>query len=223
MPPRVIFNRDIGFLNSFYLKAFIFTVTRFLQIVLLEEGTMTSKDLTNKKIRLSTVDLALTAVFTALWAVLNLTLGPLSFQLLGLPLLHDFGVFFTLLLVTWITGRFGTSIVAGIIGSAIAILMGGPVLTVGFAAGAIVFDLLMFANKHKIRISLYSLAIAAIATIASAYFAGVIIGTFFMGNGILWALTIWGGWHLIGGILTVAAILPIIVVLEKANLRKIKN
>ena len=72
----------------------------------------------------ATVDVALTGVFCALWIVLNLTLGPLSFSLLGLPILHDFGVFFTLLLVAWVTGRFGTSLMAGIIGSIFAILLG---------------------------------------------------------------------------------------------------
>jgi len=38
-----------------------------------------------------------------------------------------------------------------------------------------------------------------------------------------WALTFWGGWHLIGGIVTVAITLPVIGVLEKANIRRIKN
>jgi hypothetical protein len=187
------------------------------------KGIITGKDLKNKKIRLSTLNLALTAIFTALWVVLNLTLGPLSFQLLHLPLLHDFGVFFTLILVTWITGRFGASLLVGIIGSGVAILMGGPIMISGFAAAAILFDLLMITNRHKIRISIKSLIIAAISTIISAYFAGVVIGVFFMGNGVQWALTIWGGWHLIGGILTAAVTLPIIVGLEKANIRKIKN
>ena len=184
---------------------------------------MNTQDRSNKNNIFSTVDIALVAVFTALWAVLNLTLGPLSFQLLHLPILHDFGVFLTLLLVTWITGRFGTSLLAGIIGSVIAILMGGPILIVGFAAAAILFDLMMLASRHKIRISLKSLLIAAISTIVSAYFAGAVIGIFFMGNGTQWALTFWGGWHLIGGILAVTVALPIIVVLEKANIRKIKN
>jgi hypothetical protein len=44
-----------------------------------------------KKPYLTTVDVAL-ALFCALYVTLNLTLGPLSFALLGLPILHDFGV-----------------------------------------------------------------------------------------------------------------------------------
>jgi hypothetical protein len=38
-----------------------------------------------------------------------------------------------------------------------------------------------------------------------------------------WALTFWGGWHLVGGILTLAITLPIILTLEKANVRKIRG
>jgi hypothetical protein len=168
-----------------------------------------------------TIDIAFIAIFSALYIVMNLTLGPLSFQLLGLPILHDFGIFFTLLLVAWITGRLGTSIAVAIIGSAIAILLGAPPLIIGFAVSSIMFDIILIANHHKIRNSIKGLAVPVLATIISAYVAGVIIGILFMSNGIQWALTIWGGWHLIGGILTIAITLPIIAGLEKANVRKL--
>ena len=93
-----------------------------------------------------------------------------------------------------------------------------------FAASAVIFDLLMSANHHKIRISTYSLIIAVIATIVSAYFAGVLIGMLFTSNQTLqWALTFWGGWHLVGGVMTVAITLPIILSLEKTNVRKLKG
>jgi hypothetical protein len=173
---------------------------------------------------LRTVDIALTAVFCAFFAVLNLTLGPLSFQLLQLPILHDFAVFLPLLLVTWVTGRFVTASFVGIIGSVVAIFLGGPPLIVCFAASAIIFDFLMFADRHRIRISIYSLVVATIATLISAYIAGVLIGVFFTpGQTIQWALTFWGGWHLVGGIMTIVITLPIIMALEKANIRKIKG
>jgi hypothetical protein len=177
-----------------------------------------------RKTHFATVDVALTSVFCALWVAFNLTLGPLSFQLLGLPILHDFGVFFTLLLVAWVTGRFGTSLLAGIIGSIFAILLGGPPLIICFAASAVVFDVLMFGNHHRIRIACFSLAITAIVTLVSAYFAGVLIGVFFTpGETFSWALTFWGGWHLVGGMMTVVLTFPIIIALEKANVRKIKG
>lgn len=181
----------------------------------------------SNKVHFKAVDVALTGVFCALWIVLNLTLGPLSFQLTGLPIVHDFAAFFTLLLVAWVTGRFGTSLLVGVIGSIVTILV-GPAILVGpmicFAASAVIFDVLMSANQHKIRISPYSLTIAAISTVVSAYFAGVLFGVLFASNETLrGALTFWGGWHLVGGVMTVAITLPIIFSLEKAGVRKIKG
>lgn len=173
---------------------------------------------------LKTVDVALTGVFCAVFVTLNLTLGPLSFSLTGLPVLHDVAVFFPLLLIAWVTGRFGTSSLVGIIGSILAISLGGLPLIICFAPSAVVFDMLMSANHHKIRIATYSLIITAIATFLSAYFAGVLIGVFFTPSQTLqWALTFWGGWHTVGGILSLVIALPIILALEKANVRKIKG
>ena len=170
-----------------------------------------------------TIDIAFIAIFSALYIVMNLTLGPLSFQLLGLPILHDFGIFFTLLLVAWITGELGTSIAVAFIGTAIAIPLGAPTLIIGFAISAILFDTLLIANHHKIRNSFKGFAVAALATMISAYVAGVLIGALFMSNGVQWALTIWGGWHLVGGIVATAVTLPIIAALEKANVRRLAN
>jgi hypothetical protein len=176
----------------------------------------------NDKTRLSTVDIALMAVFCALFAVLNLTLGPLSFQLLQLPVLHDFAAFFPLLIIAWAVGRFGASSFVGIIGSIIAIFWGGPPLIICFAASAVIFDLLMSANRHAVRISIFSFTVVAISTMLSAYLAGVFIGIFFTPNQtLLWAITFWGGWHLVGGIVTLVITFPVILALENAGVRKI--
>jgi len=180
----------------------------------------------DRKTYFSTVDLALTSVLCVLWIFLNWLLAPLSFALLGNPILHDFSVFFTLLLVVWVTGRFGTSLLAGIVGSIIVVFLPGSppaIIMFCFAISAVVFDLLMSANHHKIRISIYSLAIAAVATILSAFVAGVLIGILSTSSGLEVALTFWGGWHVVGGIFALAIPLPVIMALEKANVRKIKG
>lgn len=176
----------------------------------------------------TTTDIALVSVFCALWASLNLTLGPMGFTWFKLPILCDFSVFFTLLLVTWITGKFGTASIVGIIGSIIVLMIRPSPHIPGFTASAILFDMLMLANRHKIHVKVYNLIVAALVTMISAYFAGVVIGIFFMSKPLTietvqWALTFWGGWHLLGGILTVIITLPIIGVLEKANVRRIKS
>ncbi len=177
----------------------------------------------NGNTHFKTIDIAFIAIFSALYIVMNLTLGPLSFQLLGLPILHDFGIFFTLLLVAWITGRLGTSIAVAFIGTATAILLGAPPLIIGFAASSILFDIILIANHHKIRNSIRGLMVPTLATMIAAYFAGVLIGILFTSNGLQWALTIWGGWHLVGGILTTIVTLPIIAGLERANVRRLAN
>ncbi len=132
--------------------------------------------MTSKK-HFTTVDIALASVFCALWVVLNLTVAPISFRLLGLPIVHDLITFFIFLIVAWATGKFGTTSFVGIVG----------------------------------------------ATIVSAYFAGVLIGVLFMSGSLNWALTFWGVWHLIGGVIGIVTTLPVIAILEKANVRKIKD
>jgi len=172
------------------------------------------------------VDVALISVFCALWPALNLTLGPLGFALLRLPIFCDFAVYLTLLLATWATGKFGTTSIVGIIGSIIAYFIRASPHIIGFAASAIIFDILMSANHHKLHAKAYNMAVAALVTAISAYFAGVVIGVFFMNKPLdwttlRWALTFWGGWHLIGGIMSIAITLPILGILEKGNVRRI--
>lgn len=178
---------------------------------------------TNRNTHFRAIDVAFITIFSALYVVMNLFLGPLSFQLLGLPILHDFGIFFTLLLVAWITGRFGTSIAVAFIGTGIAILLGAPPLIIGFAASSIIFDIILIANHHKIRNSIKGLAVPSLATVFAAYVAGIAIGVLFMSNGVQWALTVWGGWHMVGGTIATAITLPVIWGLEKANVRRLVN
>ncbi|MEM3576937.1 MAG: hypothetical protein QXX51_00580 [Candidatus Bathyarchaeia archaeon] len=176
--------------------------------------------------RLTAQDIALIGFFCALWAVLNINVGPLGFQLWGLPILCDFSVFFTLLLTTWATGKFGTASMVGVIGTIIVLMIRPSPHMMGFALSAILFDTLMFASKHKIHSKPKPIAATISATIISAYFAGVVIGIFFSNKTLEWttmewALTFWGILHLLGGILSLAITLPVIGALEKANVRRI--
>jgi hypothetical protein len=97
-----------------------------------------------------------------------------------------------------------------------------------FAASAILFDMLMVANHHRLQLKTYKMAIAPLATALSAYFAGVLIGILFMGRtlsweNVQWALTFWGVWHLIGGVIATIVTLPMIGILERAHVREIKS
>ncbi len=71
----------------------------------------------SNKTHFKTVDIALISIFSALWIALNYYAAPLSFQLLHLPVGHGIIVFFTLLLATWATGKYGAASAVGIIGS----------------------------------------------------------------------------------------------------------
>lgn len=174
--------------------------------------------------RLKPVDIAAIAIFSAMWAILNLTVGPLGFTLFRLPIFCDFSVYFTLLLATWTSSKKGTPSAIGIIGTLIVLAMRpGSTQMWGFLASALLFDALMIFCKHEIRFKPYNMAIAAIATTVSAYFAGVIIGTVFMGGSLGWALTFWGIWHLIGGIISLIIAIPVIGALEKAGVKGMKG
>jgi len=181
-----------------------------------------------RHIYFSAIDIALISVFCALWTTLNLTLGPLGFAWFGLPIFCDFAVFLTLLLVTWITNKFGAASLVGIIGSIIILLIRASPHIIGFAISAIFFDILMSLNHHRLSAKIYNMTVAAIVTAISAYFAGAVIGVFFSNKPfnfkiVEWALTFWGSWHLIGGIISIIVTLPIIGCLEKANVRRIKS
>jgi len=170
------------------------------------------------------VDIATIAVFSAMWAILNLTVGPLGFTLFRLPILCDFSVYFTLLLATWVSGKTGTPSAVGVIG-AIIVLAIRPRSTqmIGFLVSAFIFDALMALCRHEIRFKLYNIGMASITTMVSAYIAGVIIGTIFMSQSLEWALTFWGVWHLVGGIIALIVALPVIGALERAGVKEIKN
>ena len=177
-----------------------------------------------KKInRFGPADVALTGVFCAVWAVLNRTLGPFSVAVLGVPVLHDFAVFFTLLVAVWATGKAGVASLVGVIGSLLALALGMPLVVLGFTAGAFVFDAVLIVSHHKIALNIGSIAVAIVATLASAYFAGVLIGLFILSMPVFWVLSVWAVWHLVGGIFTVAVTLPVIGMLEKANVRVIRT
>lgn len=180
------------------------------------------------KRRFTAQDMALVGFFCALWAVLNINIGPLGFQLWGLPILCDFSVFFTLLLTAWATGKFGTASMVGVIGTILVLMVRPSPHMVGFTLSAILFDVLMFASSHKINLKPKHIAITVLATIISAYFAGVVIGIFFSNKALNWAtmewaLTFWGILHLLGGILSLTITLPVVGALEKANVRGITN
>ena len=180
----------------------------------------------NKKY-FTTLDLALTGVFIALWASLQLTIAPLGFRLFGgpanplSPILCDISAYFTLILIVWVTGKFGVATMVGIAGSIIVLLIIGATQIFGFAASAILFDILCLSIRHKPSARIINAIGITIITVVSAYFAGAIIGSVFMPKTLEWALTFWGVGHAVGGLLSVLIAIPVIGALERAGVRRL--
>ncbi len=177
----------------------------------------------SKRKGLSAKNIALISIFSALWIVLNLTVARIAFQLLRLPLVHSIIVFLILLLIVWVTNQYGISSFVGIIGSIIVLLAGGPLPVIGFAFASLLFDALLLVNHHKLNLKPLSIAVTILAAAVSSYFAGVLNGVFILNQQLIFAVTFWAGWTIVGGIIGVAVALPIIGVLERANVKKLKT
>src|SRR5665647_471679 len=166
------------------------------------------------------VNIAVISIFSALWVALNLTVAPISFRLTGLPIIHIIIIFFILLLVIWATNQYGAATLVGIIGSTIVLLAGGPLPVIGFIVAAIIFDLVLLINHHKIRVKTINVGIAILGTIVSASAAAIVNFTLVSPT---FAITIWVGLIVAGGIIGVILALPIVRILERAQVKKVKT
>lgn len=169
------------------------------------------------------VNIALISVFSALWVVLNLTVAPLGFAIFHLPVVHSLIIFFMLILVTWATGQYGAASVVSIIGSVIVVLANPQVLPVlGFVPAAFLFDLLLLLNHHNINLKPRNIALVVFGSIVCAYVAAVVNGLVILNFALMFTLTVWAGWNVLGGIVGVVIALPIVGVLEKAQVKRVK-
>ena len=170
------------------------------------------------------VNIALISIFSALWVALNLTVAPIGFMLTGLPTIHSLIIFVTLLLVAWATGQYGAASLVSIIGSVI-VLFANPLLlpVLGFIPAALLFDLILLVNHHEVNLKSINIAIVSLASVLCAYAAAVVNGLLILNLDWTFTLTIWAGWNVLGGIIGVIIALPIIGVLEKAQVKKVQT
>ncbi len=173
--------------------------------------------------RFTTTNIALVGVFSAVWVILNLTVAPLGFAIFHLPVIHSLIIFLTLVLVTWATEQYGAASLVSIIGSAIVVLANPSILPVlGFVPAAILFDLSLLANHHKVNVKPSTIGIVVVTSVICAYVAALVNGLLILNLAWMFTATVWGGWNVLGAIIGVAATLPIIAVLEKADVKKVK-
>ena len=169
------------------------------------------------------VNIALISVFSALWVILNLTVAPLGFAVFHLPVVHSLIIFFMLILVTWATGQYGAASVVSIIGSAIVVLANPQVLPVlGFVPAAFLFDLVLLLNHHTVNLKLKNIALFVFAAIVCAYVAAIVNGLLILNLAWMFTFTIWASWNVLGGLIGVVIALPIVGLLEKAQVKRVK-
>ncbi len=169
------------------------------------------------------VNIALISIFSALWVILNLTIAPLGFAIFHLPVVHSLIIFFMLVLVIWATGQYGAASAVCIIGSAIVVLANPQVLPVlGFVPAAFLFDLALLVNRHRVNLKSVNISIVVLTTIVCAYVAAVVNGIVILNLALMFTLTVWAGWNVLGGIIGVVIALPVVGILEKAQVKRVK-
>jgi len=151
-------------------------------------------------------DVAAIALCAALWGVLNSLLSPIFFQLFQLPFLCDMLGFSSLILVVWWTRKFGAATMVGSIATVVNfVLRPDAFFFLGFTAASFVFDVLTriigYRNCFE-RIALGFISLV-LASIASAFVAGSIIGLFFTSGPALarWGVLGWAALHAVGGLI----------------------
>jgi len=92
----------------------------------------------------------------------------------------------------------------------------------GFVPAAIIFDLLLLISHHRVNMKPVNVGIAVLASIICAYVAAVVNGLLILSLEPVFTLTVWAGWNILGAVIGFAIALPIIVALEKAEVRKVK-
>ena len=152
-------------------------------------------------------EIAVIALFSALWGVLNPIFSPIVFQMFGLPILCDMIGFAVLSLTVWWIRKPGAASMVGLIATVINFVLNpGGVFFLGFTAASIVFDAVTFPlryDRYFRKASLTSILLLCVSVLSAAV-AGLIIGTYFMAAPALakWGGVLgWAGLHAVGGVI----------------------
>ncbi len=203
------------FMFDFYGNIFIRSMTELQRSVneLVKE---------QKRNRFS-VNIALISIFSSLWVVLKLTIAQLGFAIFHLPVIHSLIIFFMLVLITWATGQYGAASTVSIIGSAIVVLVNPQVLPVlGFVPAAFAFDLILMVIHHRVNLKSINFVIVVLATIVCALIAAIVNGIIILNLPIIFTLTIWAGWNILGGLIGVTIAFPILGILDRAQVKRVR-
>ncbi|MCX6649066.1 MAG: hypothetical protein NTV61_06725 [Candidatus Bathyarchaeota archaeon] len=133
--------------------------------------------------RLTTRDLAFVSMAAALWAVLNVTIVPVFWQATKLPILCDLIGVSLFAVTAWWTRRPGAVALMGGVATLLNFLMmPGATQFLGFTAAAIAFDAAATVIGYDRCCAKGKMGVVWIMSLslASAFVAGLIIGSLFM-------------------------------------------
>ncbi|MEM2859287.1 MAG: hypothetical protein QW502_03705 [Candidatus Bathyarchaeia archaeon] len=154
----------------------------------------------------SSKDIAIIAMASALWGVLNWLFSPIFFRMTRLPFLCDLIGFSSLSFAVWWVRKIGTASIVGLLATIINFALNPSALHfLGFTAASMAFDLITYVVGYESEFSgkVRTLISVVGSSVVSAAIAGLIIGSFFMSPSDLarWGGTSgWAGLHAIGGI-----------------------
>lgn len=152
--------------------------------------------------KFTTKDLTAIATCSAFWAILNILISPIFWQLTHLPFFCDLLAFISLILVVWWTQKFGSASLTGFIVTVLTfIFRPGALQMLGFLVASIIFDILTRALGYTnfIEKKITSLIAMVGFSIICAGIAGMIIGYFFMGFKTFISIIFFSSLHGIGG------------------------
>ncbi|MGQ9542840.1 MAG: hypothetical protein ACUVTM_01940 [Candidatus Bathyarchaeia archaeon] len=144
------------------------------------------------------------AACSAFWAILNTTISPIFWQVTRMPFLCDLLGFISLSLVIWWTRKPGSASLTGLIVSGLTLIMRpGAFHMLGFIVASILFDFLTMGVGYKKIFERPNMGylVLVLISVACAWVAGLIIGSFFMGFTTTYAILLFSGLHAVGGLL----------------------
>jgi hypothetical protein len=92
----------------------------------------------------------------------------------------------------------------------------------GFVPAALLFDLVLLANHHKVNLKAVSIAVVVLASIVCSYVAAVVNGLVILNFAWMFTLTVWAGWNILGALIGVVITLPIVGALERAQVKRVQ-
>lgn len=154
----------------------------------------------------SSKNIAIIAISSALWGVLNWLFSPIFFRMTGLPFLCDLIGFSSISFAVWWVRKIGTASMVGLLATIINFALNpNAIHFLGFTVASIAFDLMtyIFGYEREFKGKVRTLISVVGSSLISAAIAGLIIGSFFMSPASLarWGGVLgWTGLHAIGGI-----------------------